>query len=198
MLPHHCVQQCFMNKMDKKSIRKEFASKRKLLTKEFVTKASLEIFENLKSTKILDFDRILIYSDFSNEVETDRIIQFLLTHNREVYLPVCNTQTKTFDCVKYSKEFLTNVYGIDEPANSESLGCEQKIDCAIMPGLVFDNHGNRIGFGAGYYDKFLADNPQVYKIGLCYEFQVCDNIPSEKHDVRLDLLVTEKRLIKTE
>ena len=184
--------------MDKVSLRKEYLSKRNNLNSNFVDEAGAKIFEILKSTKILNFQKILIYSDFRNEVKTQSITDYLFENGREVYLPVCDVETRTFECVKYNGTFCANAYGILEPKNGCRLDCKEKIDCAIIPGVIFDTSGNRIGFGAGYYDKFLSKNPQVYKIGICYDFQLCESLPCEEHDAKMDLIITEKRKISTE
>ncbi len=184
--------------MNKSDLRKVMLLKRKSMNIGEVENYSKSIFESLKSTNILNHSTILAYSDFKNEVITKDIIKYLLENKREVYLPRCDISTKTFVPVKISGEnFLgkTNVYGICEPADEVDIINANKIDCAIIPGIVFDINGNRIGFGSGYYDKFLNDNPSVYKIGLCYEFQLIENIVPDEFDIPMDMIITEKRVI---
>ena len=60
------------------------------------------------------------------------------------------------------------------------------IDTAIIPGIAFDRKGHRLGRGKGYYDRFLADTPYIYKIGVCFDFQKVDHVPHSAHDVRMD------------
>ena len=163
------------------------------LLDESVIQKSSEIFLNIKSTKILNFSKFLAYSDFKKEVRTDKIIQFLFENGREVYLPKCDTLSGTFIPVIYGEKFSVNKYGIREPENIQTENPE--IDCAIVPGVAFDIKGNRIGFGAGYYDKFFKSNPGIYKIGICYEFQLCDEIPADSFDIPMDIIITEKRII---
>jgi len=183
--------------MDKKLLRKHLYEKRCNLTNEYVKTNSGLVFENLKKTEILNFENILVYSDFKNEVQTGDIIKYLFENNKKVYLPVCNCKNFTFEV----REIFTadydvqlNFYGINEP--KFSVVTKNKIDCAIIPGIAFDVSGNRIGFGKGYYDKFLSENKDICKIAVCYEFQIIENIPADAHDIPVNFIITENRVIK--
>ena len=183
--------------MNKTIIRKEIYEKRRKLNKIFVETNSKNIFINLCKTKVFDFKNILVYSDFKNEVQTGDIIKSLLENKKNVFLPICNIETNTFTTeqicdVEFDAQL--NFYGIKEPIKKENSN--QTIDCAIIPGIAFDANGNRIGFGKGYYDKFFEKNQSVYKIGLCYEFQIVDSIDVQEHDFPVDLIVTENRVIE--
>ena len=186
--------------MEKKILRKKLLSMRKQLSEEFVCNASNSIYHHILNTKILNFNNILAYSDFQNEVVTDDIINYLLSKKRAVYLPKCNIEDKTFRTVKIfgNDSFEHNIYGILEPQNDSDTFDKQIIDCAIVPGIAFDTEGNRIGFGCGYYDKFLMNNSNVYKIGLCYEFQIVKKIENDVYDIPMDIIITEKRIIDCE
>ncbi|HIC83915.1 MAG TPA: 5-formyltetrahydrofolate cyclo-ligase, partial [Nitrososphaerales archaeon] len=87
----------------------------------------------------------------------------------------------------------TNNLGILEPTDGEIC---TNIDVIIVPGLAFDQSGNRLGFGSGYYDKFLNSQSIEYKIALAFDFQVVDKIDIIEHDVPMDLIITENRTIK--
>ena len=184
--------------MDKTNIRKTIYKKRCTLGEMYVKKNSAEIFKNLKTTQILGYNNILVYSDFKNEVQTGEIIDYLFKNNKKVYLPVCDCEKLTFSIHEISVsdfDSQLNFYGIKEPKFSKPSN--NKIDCVIIPGIAFDTAGNRIGFGKGYYDKFLSENYSVCKIALCYEFQIVEKIPANPHDVPVDLIITEDRVIKT-
>ncbi|MBX2841160.1 MAG: 5-formyltetrahydrofolate cyclo-ligase [Flammeovirgaceae bacterium] len=71
----------------------------------------------------------------------------------------------------------------------EEIKYEGEIDLIIIPGLGFDKKNNRLGFGAGYYDKFLQSQPKAIKMGIAYPFQVLEKIPSEPHDIKMDLVI---------
>ncbi|HEC88549.1 MAG TPA: 5-formyltetrahydrofolate cyclo-ligase, partial [Thermoplasmata archaeon] len=96
--------------------------------------------------------------------------------------------------LKSWKELHTGEYGILEP-RKEFLRIENNADIFIIPGIVFDEDGNRIGYGGGYFDRFLSDF-KGKKIALAYEFQIIKKMPNEKHDVKMDFIVTDKRIIK--
>ena len=183
--------------MNKKIIREAIYEKRCNLTKEFVKEHSIEIFKNLLKTDILNYNHILVYSDFKNEVKTGDIIKYLLEKNKNIYLPVCNINKLIFHVAKITKlkfDSHINSYGIAEPELSGNI--DNVIDCAIVPGIAFDKKGNRIGFGKGYYDKFFDKNKNIFKIALCYELQLVECIPSDPLDYPMDLIVTEDRVIK--
>lgn len=184
--------------MDKKTLRKQIYDNRCILSKEYVITNSKRIFKNLISGNILTYNNILVYSDFKNEVQTGDIINYLFENCKNVFLPVCNIENYTFTVhqifnADYDSQL--NLYGIKEPKYSAVPN--DKIDCAIIPGIAFDKKGNRIGFGKGYYDKFLCENKTVCKIALCYEFQLVESIPAHSYDIPMDFIITENRVIKT-
>ena len=76
-----------------------------------------------------------------------------------------------------------------------SSTCLDKIDLLILPGIAFDLHGNRIGYGKGYYDRFLYSRKAKHIMGLAYEIQICNDIPTNQHDIPVDTIITEKRII---
>ena len=85
-------------------------------------------------------------------------------------------------------------FGIPEPMELMKVSYKS-IDAVIVPGVAFDKNGYRIGFGFGHYDKFLKKTPHAVKIGLAFEFQIVDSVPKEEHDVPVDFIITEKRVI---
>ncbi len=89
-------------------------------------------------------------------------------------------------------ELVKGVFGVMEPAVKEVFD-KEKIDLVLVPGVAFDKKGNRMGFGKGYYDRFL-ENINALKIGVCHSFQLVDSVPSEKHDVKMDIIVTEREI----
>lgn len=183
--------------MEKKFIRKSMLNIRKNMHKSEVELKSNEIFNNLISKEILiRCNNYLLYSDFNNEVKTGQIIDYLLKNKKSVYLPTCDLNTHTFKANRiYSIDFLSknNCYGIKEPVGDNCTG--DTIECALIPGIAFGTNGMRLGFGGGYYDRYLAKASGIYKVGLCYEFQLCDYIECKPHDIAMDFLVTEKRVM---
>ncbi len=98
--------------------------------------------------------------------------------------------------MKSWKELSIGSYGILEPRTEKIRKTRvEDIDLIIVPGVAFDKKGNRIGHGKGYYDRLL-DKTNATKIGLAFEFQLLKEIPTDKHDLPIDILITEKRIIK--
>ncbi len=138
------------------------------------------------------YKRIFVYISFGSEVDTIDFIKRMLEAGKEVYVPVCNTESLTMTASRITalKNLTKNRYGILEP--DEIVACDAELDVVIFPGAAFDKAGNRIGYGKGYYDKFIsALNYTPLKLGVCYDFQLLDEIPSEGHDVKMDIIITE-------
>ncbi|HBJ98269.1 MAG TPA: 5-formyltetrahydrofolate cyclo-ligase [Clostridiales bacterium] len=174
----------------KKEIRKEMLKKRDALQKGYVKKQSEKVFKLLKTINaFLNAESFFIYVDFRNEIKTDKIINFL--KNKLVLLPKIDGEEMY--AVKKEEETKLNKYGILEPKSSNAY--TGKIDVCIIPLVACSKKGDRIGFGKGYYDKFLKSTNSL-KIGLAYSWQVLDNFESEPFDEKLDIIVTEKEIIE--
>ena len=140
------------------------------------------------------------YLPFRNEIQTSLIHDELEKKGFEVCLPVINEKENTMVFKKYhSNEKLSkNKYGILEPA-SESIELMPSI--LIVPLVAFSHEGFRLGYGGGYYDRFVEKNlpyTSLITIGLGFSFQRYDNLPYEEHDQKLNWILTEKYLYKVE
>ena len=187
--------QCSTNFSTKKDIRKNMLSKRNLMNSNEVREYSDEIFENFCDLNF-DFQRVMIYLSFKNEVMTERFISQLKFAQKHVSIPYC-IDDLSMDAVKLVDfdEFKVNKYDILEPENPVKIN-KNTIELCIIPGVAFDGFGARIGFGKGYYDRFLKDT-NILKIGLCYDFQIMKNpLPSDINDIKMDYIISEKRIIK--
>ena len=177
----------------KSEIRKEILTKRNKFTNRNI--ADKIIFDKLISVCSV-FQKICIYINYGSEVNTINFINEMLTVGKEIFVPVCNIDECTMNISRiYStEELIENNYGILEPLNLNSVN--EKVDVVIFPGAAFDIDGNRIGYGKGYYDKYISKlTYQPYKIGICYDFQLLDEIPSDTHDIKLDKIITEHRTV---
>ena len=180
---------------NKNKVRDELLAVRNAMSAEEVVEKSEKIFKKLKSSeKFICAKGVLIYSSFRNEARTDRIIALMEDMDKEIYLPI--VMGDTFVACRNNDITQRNCYGISEPVPVETdlLG-SKKIDLAICPGVGFDKSLNRLGFGKGYYDRFLSE-AAVYKIGLCYDFQMVDSVYPDEHDVPMDMVISEKRIYK--
>ena len=183
----------------KHNLKSEVLEKRKALSKDEIKENSNKIKENLFS--LPEFEKaknILFYVSFNNEVDTHEIIKELLT-KKNIIVPYVEkgnpilqlSELKDFD------ELEAKTFGILEPKEDKIKKFDiGNVDLVIVPGIVFDKNGHRIGYGYGYYDRFFHKlDANVKKIGLAFDFQVVDKIPEEKHDVPVDFVITEKRVL---
>ncbi|MBU2496043.1 MAG: 5-formyltetrahydrofolate cyclo-ligase [Candidatus Omnitrophota bacterium] len=149
-----------------------------------------------------DFNKaevIVLYASFRNEVNTMNLIKEALSVGKKIGLPRTNTRTRslTFYLIKNLSDLSAGAYGIPEPNEDCKLLPASEIDLVIMPGIAFDETGCRIGFGGGYYDRFLSQvPPAIKKIALAYEFQILkEKIPDLAKDAKIDKIITEERII---
>ena len=140
-------------------------------------------------------------SSKENEVDTRALIGTCLAHGKRVAVPVVMPGTKTLAhaLIDDLDQLVVGPWGLaqPDPAAATWLPAEARIDLVVVPGLAFDRRGQRIGWGGGYYDRFLAQ-VQAVKIGLCYDALVLDCIPGEPHDVPVDLVVAETAIYQGE
>ncbi|HLD18604.1 MAG TPA: 5-formyltetrahydrofolate cyclo-ligase [Candidatus Nanoarchaeia archaeon] len=168
----------------KKQIRETILAKRESLKPEQVEKKSDTIQKNLSNMSAYrDAKIILGYIPIKNEVRTNKLFPNALPGFDENKNPVA---------LKNDGELVAGPYKTKQPSYSEDK--LTNFDFAIVPGIAFDEKGNRIGYGKGYYDKLLA-NSDATKIGLAFDIQIVDEIPAESHDVQMDFIVTETRVI---
>ncbi len=136
---------------------------------------------------------ILLYHALPDEVCTAEMLN-RWSVNKQLYLPIVEGEELIIK--PYTPEHLQQgAFGIWEPTEAEAID-PTILDWIIVPGVAFDKQLNRLGRGKGYYDRLLAHST-ARKIAIAYELQVCDNIPTEPHDITMDILVTEKQTIYT-
>jgi 5-formyltetrahydrofolate cyclo-ligase len=184
----------------KEKLRKEIKEKRRKQTKEDNRKKSKEIKEKLFSLpEFKDAQTVLFYISYNGEVFThDMILESF--YKKNIIVPVSNPDkcTLTLSHLKRWEELSLGSYGILEPRVEKIRKTKvEDIDLIIAPGVAFDCNGNRLGHGKGYYDKLLK-NTNTLIIALAFEFQIIKNIPIYKKDVPVDIIITEKRIIKCE
>jgi len=190
------------NHLDKEKIRDEIIHERDKLSKEKVIKKSKIIGEKLFSLSAFkEAQTVLFYVSFRNEVETYSLIEKSLFLGKRIVLPRVNRENKELALYEIHnlEELNLGAWGIPEPDPEKTkIVPLEEIDAVIVPGVVFDENGNRIGYGGGYYDRLLS---KIYKmrkdkvvfIGLSFDFQVKKRIPQETSDVKVNFLLTEKR-----
>jgi len=186
----------------KKKQRKQFSEKRDALSIEEIMEKSLKIKEKLFSLKELwTAKKVMVYISFKSEVRTREIILELLSRKKKVVVPVIDFKKNNLhlsELKNWNKELLSNKLGIFQPAKEFLRPVNPKeLDFIIVPGIAFDSKGNRIGFGKGFYDKFLLKIPKkVPVVALAFEEQIAEKIKKEKHDISVHKIVTEKQVIE--
>ncbi len=184
----------------KKQLRLQILQKRKGLARTFIVRKSQLITETLFSLDSFTEARsILFYVSANGEVATHDMIKKTLLRGKRVIVPVTD---KKHHCLRLSRlrswdDLALGAYSILEPKEScWDITEIADVELAIIPGVVFDKQGNRIGHGEGYYDSLLQEAIGVLKIGLAYDFQLVDEVPSEPYDVPVDVIITESQVIR--
>lgn len=183
----------------KNKLRENILDRRTKMSSEEVNDKSILIQERLYSTQHYQSARtIMTYVDIQNEVETRSIITKALEEGKNVVVPMCGPNYSLSPIKIDSFEDLRQgTKGILEPSTNSSVVDKQKIDLILVPGIAFDRKGNRLGYGLAYYDRFISDlSPSTVNIALAYSFQVLTEIPFEKHDQKVNIIITEKEIIK--
>ncbi|MGL4572166.1 MAG: 5-formyltetrahydrofolate cyclo-ligase [Clostridium sp.] len=182
----------------KNELRKEMIKRRNEINNVEKTTMDNKIIETFINTiEYKKCKQILIYIGFGSEINTKKLIEYALEDGKEVYVPKVIKEDMVFIRINNLENLVTSNYGILEPIGDKSDFNVDKLGIVIMPGVAFDKHGNRIGYGGGYYDKFLNNNViNGKKIALLYSFQIIDSIPREEHDIKVDSLITEEKLIE--
>lgn len=177
--------------MTKQEIREKILNMRRGLTSKYIEDESAKIYERLTEGKYFtNAKQVLSYSDFDNEVKTAALTGWLMFHGFRICLP-CIYQKKIFAADIKSAGLELSKFGIAQPKYEEASFIQpEDLDVIIIPGIAFDRGGRRIGFGCGYYDRFLKRAKKAKKIALAYDFQIVEKIPSEPHDVPMDMIVT--------
>ena len=183
----------------KSEIRKNILYKRNSLSEYEIINNSKIISDKFMSTKEYKNSKSIgAYYPTGSEVKTLDIIKHSIDRKKEVGLPrvIDSTKIEFFKIIEDSFEkikFTKGKYGIFE--NSTSTNNMEKMDLLIIPGIAFDLQGNRLGYGKGYYDRFLSLRKVKCIIALAYETQIVNEIPNNEHDIPVDLIITEKRII---
>lgn len=181
----------------KKELRKSILKKRASMSRESVEKFSQIICNRLTESDIYkSAENICLYIPIKNEVEVTYIIDAAIDNGKRIWLPRIIEDTMEFYHYDRSVTLIPDHrYNIPEPQSDRRLIPDNKT-LIIMPGAVFSVKRDRIGYGGGYYDRYLSKYPICRTAAVCYNFQIVDNIPSDVHDVKPDVIVSEAATIE--
>lgn len=180
---------------DKKSTRKLYSQIRNSISES--DKASFDeriLTRFINSELYIKSDLLLIYVSVNSETDTTRIIEHALNNNKRVAVPVCIDKEMNFYEIKDISDLKVGKFGIptvDAVINLKISDFSNAL--CVVPGICFDVYGNRIGYGGGYYDRFLSRNP-VKTVGFTYERCICNQISSEPFDIPVNYVLTENKL----
>ena len=189
-----------MNKEEKKILRNKILIIRNSLDKEVKEAMDDKIYNKLITSDLyIKAKNIFIYLSFGSEIQTNNIITKALRDGKEVYIPKVYKKNKLMKAVRLKSfdDLKENSMGILEPIDDSNYIDKREIDLILVPGVVFDLNGNRIGYGGGYYDRYLQDIKEIRnKVVLAYDLQIVDSINPDIHDIAFDYIITNTRLEK--
>lgn len=154
---------------------------------------------------------VLSFVSYGTEIKTNQLLDIILNENKMLCLPRTENEKMEFYYINSDEDFSEQTeigeYGITVPkSNQDKLDLNSIPDktLIIIPGLAFDERGNRLGKGKGYYDKFLAELLSTSEkekilgiVGYCYDFQIIDKVITEPNDIPVDYIISDKRIVKS-
>lgn len=181
--------------ISKSEIRSEMRKRRGVISLIEMAELSARIAEGVLSLpEYAQAKTVLCYANLRDEVMTSALIGEILRSGRTLALPAVRGEEMKALRLTDPEMMHRGAFRIMEPDGEEEIAPEE-FDLLLMPGLGFDPRGNRLGYGGGYFDRFLA-NSHGAKVGLCYSVQVLEEIPAEAHDIPMDIIVTEKKIYR--
>lgn len=184
---------------DKTVLRKKFIALRDSLSNEYRSDCDSKIAERLiSSDEYALVDKLFIYVSAKNEIETFSIINRALYDGKKVAVPYCSNKTMNFYYIESVNDLKCVQFGIPTiDISKASLAVPDENSLCIVPALSFDKQGNRLGYGGGYYDRFLSEN-KIKSVGLCRDISIADSLPAEDFDVKINYIITDRSVIKKE
>lgn len=182
--------------MDKKLLRRYHTALRAGMSAELRKALDDEIFRRITECEIYkSAEEIFIYVSGTIEVDTRRLIDHALAEGRRVAVPKCGEKhSMIFRKITSVRELCTGSYGIPEPPDTCCEVMPQDKSLIIVPALSVDANGFRLGFGGGYYDRYLAEYPHAATLCPCYAANIVERLPSDEYDIRVGYIINENKL----
>lgn len=174
----------------KAEIRKHIRDIKRQFSDEELAELSLSVINRMFShPAVAAAKTVLLYYSLPDEVFTHNAVRQLSLSGKTVLLPrVIDTANMELRIYRDDNDLKKGSYGIMEPAG-DIFSDYDKIDVAVIPGMAFDAGGNRLGRGKGYYDRLLSKAGNIYKIGMCFDFQKINRVPADDNDVKMDCIL---------
>lgn len=175
--------------MDKTTLRRQIREQKRAMTREEIALASERLAEQFLKTDLYRRAKTVYgYLPYNQEVRTVPILQQALADGKKVAVPKVYGEEMRFIYLTDLSRVETGYAGIPEPI-SDGPVADDPTALVLMPGLAFDRAGNRMGYGGGFYDRFLSAEPNHPTVALCYGFQILPQLPTQEHDVPVDLVL---------
>jgi 5-formyltetrahydrofolate cyclo-ligase len=181
---------------EKNRVRQQMREKREALTPSERLEKSERICRNVMRL-IRDGQTVMVYSAKELEVNTTLFIRSLFQRGNEVVVPIIVKADVSLR-LSYLRDLsvlVPSTFNVPEPIGNEIPADPKDIHTIILPMLGFDRKGGRLGYGAGYYDRFLAGNPQIRKIGIAFSCQEAERVPVDENDIHMNCIVTEEGIV---
>lgn len=177
---------------EKNRLRRDLLEKRKNLPQSLRREKSTLILKVLLSEKVFsDASSVALYFPVNGEVDTREIFKKCVDLEKKVFFPKTLDSDLVFLRTRNIEELTPGGFSIPEPPADAERARSDELDLVLVPGVAFDFSGNRIGYGKGFYDRFLKDIPRQMRFGLAYRFQVLESVPSDETDVKTGRIITE-------
>jgi len=183
----------------KKSCRRESMLAREALSENERATKSAEIWRNFLAVPELEtHHHLLLYAHHGSEVQTIGLVEECLRSGREVSLPVVLSVSPHLELRRVTdvNRLARGAFGIMVPPDTEPAIAYEEIDIVVLPGLGFDREGWRVGYGGGFYDRLLSQS-HAMTVGFAFDCQILPSVPTECHDERLNMIVTENEVIRS-
>lgn len=177
---------------EKNRLRRYLLEKRSNLPQSLRREKSALILKFLLSEKVFsDASSVALYFPVNGEVDTREIFKECVDLEKKVFFPKTLGSDLVFLRTRNIEELTPGGFSIPEPPADAERARTDELDLVLVPGVAFDPSGNRIGYGKGFYDRFLKDIPRQMRFGLAYRFQVLESVPSDETDVKTGRIITE-------
>ncbi|MBR4016600.1 MAG: 5-formyltetrahydrofolate cyclo-ligase [Oscillospiraceae bacterium] len=175
--------------MDKKTLRREIREKKRAMTEEEILRRSRDLMAQFVNTPAYrNAKTIYGYLPYNQEVRTVPMLEQALRDGKKVAVPKVYGEEMRFIYLDDLSQVEKSEMGIPEPV-ADGPVADDKTALVLMPGLAFTERGDRMGYGGGFYDRFLAEEPGHYTLALCYDFQMLESLPTEEYDIPVDAVL---------
>ena len=175
--------------MDKAELRRHMRLQKRQMLEADILQKSDQLFRLFTATEAYKTAQTIYgYMSYNQEVRTLPILEQALRDGKRIAIPKCCGKEMRFIWMEDLSQIAKSSFGIPEPVSDEPIADDPHA-LVLMPGVAFDKAGHRIGYGGGYYDKFLAAEPEHPTVALCYDFQLLEQLETEEFDIPVDLVL---------